>query len=52
MLLLKIIIGIFVILFAFAACGLIFSLYMAPLSSKEQDEILDNLKDKFNNFWK
>ena len=49
---LKIIIGILLILLFFAICGLIFSLYMASLSSNKQDEVLDNIKSKFINFWK
>lgn len=45
-------IGILLILLFFAICGFIFSLYMASLSPKKQDEVLDNLKNKFINFWK
>ena len=50
--LLKIIIGIHVILFIFAACGLIISLYISSLPSNKQDEALNNIENKFNNFWK
>ena len=50
--LLKIIIGILVILFIFATCGLIISLYISSLPSNKQDEALDNLQNKFSNFWK
>lgn len=50
--LLKIIIGILVILFIFAACGLIISLYISSLPYNRQDEALDNLQNKFINFWK
>lgn len=52
MTLLNIIIGILLILLFFAICGLIFSLYMCSLPSNKQDETLDNIKSKFNNFWK
>lgn len=49
---LKIIIGILLILLVIAICGLIFSLYMTSLSPKKQDEVLDNIQNKFINFWK
>lgn len=52
MLLFKISIGILLIAIIGGFCGLIFSLYMASLPYNEQDEVLDNLKSKFNNFWK
>ena len=52
MLLLKVIIGILVILFAFAVCGLIISLYISSLPYNKQDEVLNNIENKFNNFWK
>ena len=48
----KIIIGIFLILFVFAVCGFIFSLYISSLPYNKQDEALENIQNKFNNFWK
>lgn len=52
MLLLKISIGILLIAIICCFCALIFSLYMASLPPNKQDEALDNIQNKFNNFWK
>lgn len=49
---LKIIIGILLIGFIFSVTGLIISLYISSLPSNKQDEALDNLQNKFINFWK
>ena len=41
-----------VISLIFALCALIFLLYICSLPPKKQDEVWDNLQNKFNNFWK
>ena len=47
------IILIFLIIFTvFVVCGFIFSIYIDDLPPKKQDEVLNNLQNKFNNFWK
>ncbi len=48
----NIIIGILLILLVIAICGLIFSLYMYSMPLNKQDEVWDNLQNKFINFWK
>ena len=47
-----IILVISLIAFISVICNLIFELYIGSLPSKKQDETLDNIKSKFNNFWK
>lgn len=52
MLLLKIILGILLIAIIGGFCALIISLYISSLPYNKQDEALENIQNKFINFWK
>jgi len=44
--------GIILVLFVFAACGLIISLYISSLPYNKKDEALNNIENKFMDFLK